>query len=172
MCGQNAHTLLYPTISRRKLLCLPKSGPAVTGPGDLARTVSGAGSKMPLLAKEGYADLFCLTEVSSVDVSTRKEPVGGRLNWKALPESVGVTRLFESCPRFAEIRASIDTFTSLGSLFVLSERARPSGRCCGALSVAGVPLLAVAAVAPDVGSSVCMKQHLLPYGHDPDTQNV
>jgi hypothetical protein len=146
----------------------------VTGPGDLARTGSGAGNKMPLLAKEGYADLFCLTEASSVEVSTRKEPVGGRVNWNPLAESIGVARLFGSWPRFAEIRARIDTLTSLGSLLVLSERARPSGRCCcrGALSVAGVPLLAVAAVAPDVGSSVCMKQHLLPYGHDPDTQNV
>jgi hypothetical protein len=127
---------------------------------------------MPLLAKEGYADLFCLTEESSVDVSTRKEPVGGRENWNVLlPESVGVARLFvfESWPRFAEIRARMDTLASLGSLFVLSERSRPSGRCGGALSVAGVPLLPVA---PDVGSSVCMKQHLLPYGHDPDTQNV
>jgi hypothetical protein len=128
----------------------------VTGPGDLGRTGSGAGSKIPLLAKEGYADLFCLTEESSVDVSTRKEPVGGRVNWNALlPESVGVLFVFDSWPRFAEIRAKIDTLASLGSLFVLRERARPSGCCCGgALSVAGVPLLAVAAVAPDVGSSV------------------
>lgn len=145
----------------------------MTGPGDLGRTGSGAGSKIPLLAKAGYADLFCLTEASIVDVSTRKEPVGGRVNWNAVAESVGVGRLFESCPRFAEIRARIDTLASLGSLFVLKDRARPSGRCCGgALSVAGVPLLVVAAVAPDVGNSVCMKQHLLPYGHDPDTQNV
>jgi hypothetical protein len=108
---------------------------------------------MPLLAKEGYADLFCLTEVSSVDVSTRKEPVGGRENWNVL-ESTGVAWPC-SWPRFAEIRARIDTLASLGSLFVLNERARPSGLCCGgALSVAGVPLLTVAAVTPDVGSSV------------------
>lgn len=125
----------------------------MTGPGDFARTGSGAGNKTPLLAKEGYADLFCLTVVSSVEVSTRKEPVGGRENWNVL----GSTELawFCSWPRFAEIRARIDTLASLGSLFVLNERARPSGRCCGgALSVTGVPLLTVAAVAPDVGSSV------------------
>ena len=143
----------------------------MTGPGDLARTGSGAGNKIPLLAKEGYADLFCLTEASSAEVSTRREPVGGRENWNEL-ESAGVAR-FGSWPRFAEIRARIDTLASLGSLLVLNERARPSGRSCGGtLSVAGVPLLAVAAVAPDVGNSVCMKQHLLPYGHDPDTQKV
>lgn len=46
-------TLLYPTISLRELLCLPKSGPAVTGAGDLAVICSGAGSKMPLLANDG-----------------------------------------------------------------------------------------------------------------------
>jgi len=90
------HTLLYPTISRRELLCLPRSGPAVTGPGDLGRTGSGAGNRMPLLAKEGYADLFCLTEASIVEVSTRKEPLGGRLSFNALTESTGVARLLAS----------------------------------------------------------------------------
>lgn len=52
--------------------------------------------------------------------------------------------------RLAEMRARRDTEASFGSLFVLKERARPSGRVGGgALSLPGaVP------VAPDVGSSV------------------
>ena len=47
------HTPGYPTISILAKLCLPRSGPAVTGAGDLAAICSGAGSKIPLLANEG-----------------------------------------------------------------------------------------------------------------------
>ena len=40
---------------------------------------------MPLLAKEGYADLFCFIEApSKADVSTRNEPVGGLVKGKLL----------------------------------------------------------------------------------------
>lgn len=151
-------TLLYPTISRRELLCLPKSGPAVTGAGDFADICSGAGSRMPLLAKDGYADLFCLTEASRADVSTRSEPVGGRVNWNELL-STGVARPFGSWFRFPEIRAKSDTLASLGSLFVLSERSRPSECCCVVFSIAGVP---PGPVPPDVGNSVWIKQHRFP----------
>jgi len=168
---------LYPTISTRELLCLPKSGPAVTGAGDLTKGCSGAGSSIPLLANDGYADLFCFTTgLSRADVSTLNEPVGGRaLNWKPLAgglTSTGVAPLFcaeLSWPRLAEIRARREIEASLGSLLVLGERTRPSGR--GGGGVLSAPP-GVAPDVPDVGSSVCMKQHLLPYGQEPDTQNV
>jgi len=73
---------LYPTISRRELLCLPKSGPAVRGTtGDFIGVCSEFDNIKALLAKVGYADLFCFVILLRVDVSTRSEPVGGRL-WK------------------------------------------------------------------------------------------
>jgi hypothetical protein len=135
-------------------LCLPRSGPAVTGAGDFVDTWSEAGKSMPLLAKEGYADLFCFSDGPSSAVSTRREPGGGRLNWKPF---AGLISTGEPLPgswfRLAEIRASSEMDASLGSLLVLKERVRPSG--CddgGPASVADV--VPVAAVAPDVGSSV------------------
>lgn len=57
--------------------------------------------------------------------------------------------------RFAEMRARSDTDCSLGSLLVLKERARVSGIWGG-----GAP--SAPGGAPDAGSSVWMKQHLLP----------
>jgi len=44
---------LYPTISRRELLWRPRSGPAVTGAGDLPVMRSDAWISTPLLANEG-----------------------------------------------------------------------------------------------------------------------
>jgi len=125
---------------------------------------------MPLLVKDGYADLFCFTEVSRADVSTRNDPVGGRANWYELPsiEFTGV-----SWVRLPEIRAKRETFVSLGSLLVLSERPRPSDSCCVVLSVPGVVAPpGTGPATPAVGSSVWMKQHRFPYGHVPETQNV
>ena len=164
-------TLLYPTISIRARLCLPRSGPAVTGAGDFAVIGSGAGSRIPLLAKEGYADLFCFTEgPSKAEVSTLSEPVGGRppVNWKPLGFiSMGVDAVGLL---LAEMRARRERDASFGSLLVLIERARPSGRCCnGAFSAPGVPAVGGA---PELGSSVWIKQQRLPYGQEPETQNV
>lgn len=163
--------LLYPTISIRARLCLPRSGPAVTGAGDFAVIGSGAGNRIPLLAKEGYADLFCFTEgPSKAEVSTLSEPVGGRppVNWKPLGFiSIGVDAVGLL---LAEIRARRERDASFGSLLVLIERERPSGRCCiGALSAPGVPAVGGA---PELGSSVWIKQQRLPYGQEPETQNV
>lgn len=129
----------------------------MTGTGDLT-DCSGADCSRPLLANDGNADLFCLeVELSRVDVSTLKEPVGGRLlNWKPLLEgleSTGVETPFEfvepeaSWFRFAEIRARRDTEASLGSLLVLMERSRPSGR-------GGGGMFSEPGGTPDVGSSV------------------
>lgn len=46
-------TLLYPTIAMRASLWRPRSGPAVTGPGDLLDRRSGAGMRTPLLVNVG-----------------------------------------------------------------------------------------------------------------------
>lgn len=63
------------------------------------------------------------------------------------------------------MRARSELETSFGSLFVLDERARPSVFTGGgAPSAPGGP--------PEAGSSVWMKQHLFPYGQEPETQNV
>jgi hypothetical protein len=129
----------------------------VTGTGDFTDG-SGADCSRPLLANVGKADLFCFeVELSSVDVSTLKEPVGGRLlYWKPLLEgleSTGVETPLElvepeaSWLRFAEMRARRDTDASLGSLFVLMERSRPSGR-------GGGGTFSEPGGAPEVGSSV------------------
>jgi hypothetical protein len=126
---------------------------------------SGAWSRTPLLAKDGYADLFCLSDAPSTDVSTRREPVGGRVNWKPPllgVASVGVGALF-CCSRL-EMRARRDTDPSLGSLLVLRERARPS---C-AVGGGGI----ASPLGPDGGSSVWIKQHRFPYGQEPETQKV
>lgn len=56
----------------------------MTGAGDFAEMCSGAGNNAPLPANDGYADLFCFNEESRVDVSTRRVPVAGRVNWKPL----------------------------------------------------------------------------------------
>jgi len=96
-------TLGYPTISIRAKWCRPTTGPAVTGAGDLMVLCSEAGSMIPLLAKEGYADLFCFIDApSSADVSTLNDPVGGRLNWKLFVVVIstgveGVLLVVESC---------------------------------------------------------------------------
>lgn len=77
---------LYPTISMRALLCRPKSGPAVRGTtGDFTGVCSELESIKALLAKVGYADLFCFVILLRADVSTRSEPVGGR-ELKKLPK--------------------------------------------------------------------------------------
>ncbi len=128
---------------------------------------------MPLCvcANDGNADLFCCLEIdtSATFVLTRS-PSGRPPAWNPADGGV-VLKLPEpelmplSCVRFAEMRASSELETSFGSLFVLDERARPSTFVGGGTpSVLGGP--------PAEGSSVWMKQHLLPYGHDPDTQNV
>ena len=161
-----------PTISSLELACLPKSGPAVTGPGDLAAVSSPAGMRTPLCANAGYADLFCLGIVAaSVTFVLTRRCSGRPLTWNPADGGV-VLKLPEpefiafSCVRFAVIRASSELEdTSLGSLFVLDDRARPSGLLGG-----GVP--SAPGAAPLAGSSVWMKQHRFPYGQDPDTQNV
>ena len=120
----------------------------------------------PLLVNVGYADLFCFSEaLASTDVSTRSDPVGGRVNWNPLPvDGVASVGVGASAASRLAIRASNETDASFGSLFVLMERARPSDERGGG-GAASPPV-------PDGGSSVCIKQHLLPYGHEPDTQNV
>lgn len=61
---------------------LPRSGPAVTGPGDSPPEDSlGWENKPPFVVNDGYADLFCCCFKegwSSDDVSTLREPVRGR----------------------------------------------------------------------------------------------
>ena len=88
---------------------------------------------MLLLAKDGYADLFCFEEliVSTTFVSTLREP-GLVPNWK-LGVSIGVFAVGVTAPcgpaswfLFAEMRARRDTGGSLGSLLVLMDRALPS----------------------------------------------
>lgn len=70
-------------MSNLELACLPKSGPAVTGPGDLAVGSSAAGIKTPLCANVGYADLFCLEiVVLSVTVVLMRSESGRPLTWK------------------------------------------------------------------------------------------
>lgn len=165
------HTAL--TSARFTLLmpiCRPKSGPAVTGPGDSAC--------IWVLANVGYADLFCFDATgASTFVSTRSEPVAGLCpNWKVPPSialvAVGVViPAFCSSFRFAAMRARSDDCASFGSLFVLMERARPSGAGGVALLVSVFAPGAPGGV-PDCGSSVWMKQQRLPYGHEPDTQKV
>lgn len=66
-------------MSSRVVLCRPKSGPAVNGTGDLIVDWSGWESIRALLVNVGYADLFCFVTVLSAVVSTRREPVGGRV---------------------------------------------------------------------------------------------
>ena len=169
-------------MSSLELACLPKSGPAVTGPGDLAVGSSPEDMRMPLCAcaNVGYADLFCFASDASATLVLTRSPSGRPpppplIDWKpaeggvvlALPEFECECEcsVDDSCERFAEMRARSELDTSFGSLFVLDERARPSGFAGGgAPSAPGPP--------PDAGSSVCMKQHLLPYGQDPDTQKV
>jgi len=93
--------------------------------------------------------------------------MGGRANETFF---VGVESLFVSWFRFAEIRARSETEVSLGSLLVLIERERPSVFDWEvALSEA---LLFPVFGFPATGTSVWMKQQRLPYGHEPDTQNV
>ena len=59
----------------RAAACLPKSGAAVTGPGDIAGGSSLDDTRMPLCVNVGNADLFCLAALgSNTDVSTRSEP--------------------------------------------------------------------------------------------------
>lgn len=53
-------------MSSLELACLPKSGPAVTGPGERAPPSSPEAMNMPLCASVGYADLFCLEIGTSV----------------------------------------------------------------------------------------------------------
>ena len=134
----------------------------MTGPGDFCDFCSGAGKRIPLLVKDGYADLFCFTEVSRADVSTLNDPVGGRVNWNELP-SIEFPGAVGSWVRLPEIRAKRETFVSLGSLLVLSERTRPSDSCCVVVSVPGVVAPPDTGHAtPAVGSSVWMKQHRFP----------
>ena len=161
-------------MSSLELACLPKSGPAVTGPGERAVGSSPEDMRMPLCAcaNVGYADLFCFAAAAAASatlVFTRSDS-GRPLIWK--PAEGGVVLALPadepsalSCVRFAEMRARSELETSFGSLFVLDERARPSGFVGGgAPSAPGGP--------PEAGSSVWMKQHLLPYGQEPETQNV
>ena len=150
-----------PTISSLEFACLPKSGPAVTGPGDRAAPSSPEDIRMPLCANVGNADLFCCfaIDTSATLVLTRK-PSGRPPDWN--PPEGGVVLMLPdpelmppSWVRFADMRASRELETSFGSLVVLGERLRPSGfDGGGAPSAPGVP--------PEAGSSVCMKQHLLP----------
>lgn len=127
----------------------------MTGPGDIAGASSPAGIRIPLWAKVGYADLFCLVlAVSITEVSTLKAP--------GLPEKVAEGGVVLTLPvpefswlRFAEMRARREVETSLGSLLVLAERALPSGLAGG-----GAP--SAPGGAPDAGSSVWMKQQRLP----------
>ena len=156
-------------MSSLELACLPKSGPAVTGPGDLAVGSSPEDMTMPLCANVGYADLFCFEiDGSATSVLTRSCP--GRAVLDTVADGGVVLTLpgpefIASCVRFAEMRARSELDTSFGSLFVLDERARPSGLAGGgAPSAPGGP--------PEAGSSVWMKQHLFPYGQDPETQKV
>lgn len=142
----------------------PRSGPAVTGPGDLLPDVSLA-NKTPLAAKEGYADLFWCLRLgwSSDEVSTRRAPVGGREpDWYPLGDEsfewvlVGVAfaaALVLSWLRLAEMRARSETG---GSLESLSERLRVASVTFGG----GAP--SAPGGAPEAGSSVWMKQQRLP----------
>lgn len=62
-------------------------------------------------------------------MSTRRAP-GRPFSWKPLDGGVVLTLpvlelMVPSCVRFAEIRASKEVDTSLGSLLVLPERSRP-----------------------------------------------
>lgn len=108
------HTWLSPTISSRAALCLPKSGPAVSGTGDLIVVCSGFESIKALLAKVGYADLFCFETVLRVDVSTRRG--GGR----ALKSELGGGETSTGVVSCFRIRDNREFDNSLGSLLDLS----------------------------------------------------
>jgi len=116
---------------------------------------------MPLLAKDGYADLFCFNDgPSREEVSTRREPTAGRANETFFVGVESGTELFVSWFRFAEMRARSETEVSLGSLLVLIERERPSVFDWEvALSEA---LLFPGFGFPATGTSVWMKQQRLP----------
>ena len=94
------------------------------------------------------------------DVSTRREPVGGR-PLKNPPvggeTSTGVASFF-LC-----MRCNNEIEHSLGSLF---DRSRLGVFADGG----GTP--SAPGATPETGSSVCMKQHRFPYGQAPETQNV
>ncbi len=114
---------------------------------------------MPLCANVGYADLFCLEIGTSVTfVLTRScsgRPPTNPADGGVVLTLPGPELIAFSCVRFAEMRARSELETSFGSLFVLEERARPSGfGGGGAPSAPGGP--------PEAGSSVWMKQHLFP----------
>jgi hypothetical protein len=89
---------------------------------------SEVGSRIPLLANVGYADLFCFIEVTSTAVSTLKVPVGGRVNWNPLvgfiSAEVDVALTEESCCERWEMRVSSDI--DVEASVSLLERSRPS----------------------------------------------
>jgi len=94
------------------------------------------------------------------DVSTRRDPVGGRPLKNPPPggeTSTGVASFF-LC-----IRCNNEIEDSLGSLF---DRSRLGVFVDGG----GAP--SAPGATPETGSSVCMKQHRLPYGQAPETQKV
>ena len=109
----------------------------------------------------GYADLFCFEKDGSDTFVLMCSPSGRPPpTWNPAEGGVVLTLPeFEliafSWLRFAARRAKSELETSLGSLFVLAERARPSGfDGGGAPSAPGGP--------PEAGSSVWIKQHLFP----------
>ena len=103
------------------LACLPKSGAAVSGPGDRDGASSFEGIRIPLWVNVGNADLFCLPAVGSrTDVSTRNEP--GR------PADGGVLLMLEDLELAAEscVRMRVNSEECSLVLASLSERDRPS----------------------------------------------
>lgn len=134
------------------------SGCAVIAIGDIV-VCSAFGSWwciMPPFGKAGYADLFSfdIPTLLSVDVSTLNAPgrapiekeFAGGITSTGVGAALGLPG--EPWLRLAEIRASREVEPSLGSLFVLDERARPWPRLVGG----GVP--SAPGGAPLAGSSV------------------
>lgn len=119
-----------------------------------------------LLPKAGYADLFCLDTWSTTLVSTLRLPVRG-LRLRICAGNVpGVdVAIIESEAILEDTRPINAIEGSSTSLCRLMERALDDLAFCA--EPASLEL-----GNSDDGSSVWMKQHRLPYGQEPDTQNV
>lgn len=87
-----------------------------------------------------------------------------------MPFEAGVVLVLElaeaSRPRLRRANIEVEP-PSVGSLLVLSDRGRPSRP-----EIFGGGAPSAPGATPEAGSSVWMKQQRLPYGQDPETQNV
>ena len=107
----------------RALACRPKSGAAVTGPGDMEGVSSLDGRSIPLWANVGKADLFCLlAAASTTEVSSLSEP-GRPADGGVLLTLAGLDAE-DSCVRI--LLSSDECSLELAATESLSERGRAS----------------------------------------------